>query len=177
MNSNIHGLCPVSREKLTKSLQIWQAARSTSQVYDCIKRTIISFQNGELAAIFFCKSGCLQICHHLDLRDNFTDLLETWHSNNLTPTDDTDVSKILISFKMADWQPLRLQKNRPKSWTSVHHHLDLWDGCSDFLEICFSHYLKTTDNTCAFEILIWFKMADWQPYLIRKLAVHPSVTI
>ena len=34
--------------------------------------------------------------HHLDLRDGCTDLLETWYSNNLKPTDDARVFEILI---------------------------------------------------------------------------------
>ena len=43
--------------------------------------------------------------HHLDLRDGSTNLLDTWYSNNIKPTNDAHVLKFFILFKMADWWP------------------------------------------------------------------------
>ena len=47
---------------------------------------------------------------HLDLRDGWTDLLETWYPNNLIPANDARIFKILISFKLADWRPFLFGK-------------------------------------------------------------------
>ena len=83
-------------------------------------------------------------------------MTETWYSNHLQPNGDTNVLIILIKFKMAHWQPL--QKNRPKSWTTVHHHLHLRDGITSLTETWYSHNMRPLEDANFFSTF-W---CDWK---------------
>ena len=60
----------------------------------------------------------MSVRYHLDLRDDWTDLLETWYTNNLMRADDARIFEILIFSKLADWRPFLFGKKE----TFLHLH-------------------------------------------------------
>ena len=103
------------------------------------ERELLSPVSGDIGL----RSLCPSVHYHLDLRDGWTDLFETWYTNNLKHA---CFFIPLISLTLAHWLPFLLQM-----WQA--------DKSSSLVDI---HMKKA---------FIYSKTTDWRPSLYKKISV------
>ena len=151
-----HDVSLVLGIQLTKWLQIWQVAGSSSPL-EGHKKIFIYFKMADLCLENWLSWHLSQPRSQGARARDFTDLFQ---NPGIQIISDKQVIPLFQKLRSISKWPvdsnLSCEKYRPESWTSNCHHLDLRDGCTDWLETLFPHKIKPTDDACVFESLIWF---------------------